>query len=116
LESLIEARKARKNRGVKNQMKSKLMVAAIIGAAVMFGAAGVASAAGASVSGDCDQTQDQTRLQLKDGSCNECICDQTQNQTRLQLKDGSCNECDCSGNEYSWNHDYNRNYNYSGST
>jgi uncharacterized protein (DUF2147 family) len=84
-----------KKRGVKNEMISKLMVAVMVGAAFMFGAAGVVSAAGANASGDCDQTQDQTRLQLKDGSC--------------------C-ECDSEGNDFSWNHYYNWNYNYSGST
>lgn len=68
------------------------MVAVMVGAAFMFGTAGVVSAAGANASGDCDQTQDQTRLQLKDGSCGGCEC-----------------------NDYNWNHDYNWNYNYSGS-
>lgn len=70
------------------------MVAVMVGAAVIFGAIGVVSVAGANASGDCVQTQDQTHLQLKDGSC--------------------C-ECDCDGNNYSWNHNYSWNYNYSGS-
>jgi hypothetical protein len=73
-------------------MISKLMVAVMVGAAVMFGAIGVVSVAGANASGDCIQTQDQTHLQLKDGSC-----------------------CECDGNNYSWNHNYSWNYNYSGS-
>ena len=69
-------------------MISKLMVAVMVGAAFMFGAAGVVSAAGANASGDCDQTH-------------------------LQLKDGSCS--DCQANDYSWNHNCDWNYNYGGS-
>jgi len=79
-------------------MISKLMVAVIVGAAFMFGTAGVVSAAGANASGDCDQTQDQTHLQLKDGSCGGC----------------ECTDYNWDYN-YNWNYDYNWNYNYSGS-
>ncbi len=73
-------------------MITKLMLAAMLSAAVMFGGAGVVAAAGSTANGDCDQSQDQTKLQLRDGSC-----------------DGSnCQELD-----HEWN--YNWNYNNSDS-
>ena len=64
----------------------------MVGAALMFGGVGVVAATGGNGAGDCDQTQDQTRLQLKDGSCNTEGCQ-----------------------NYSWDHNYDWEYDY-GST
>ncbi len=92
-------------------MMTKLMLALMVSASIMFGGAGVVAAAGSTASGDCDQTQDQTRLQLKDGSCNQVQTQtQTQDQTMLQLRDGSCAGSQCQQHLYEWSYYWNYNY------
>ncbi len=74
-------------------MMTNLALAVMVCASVMLGGAGVAAAANGVGSGDCDQTQDQTRLQQRDGTC-----------------DG----INCQDHFYNWNYDWN--YSYAGST
>lgn len=50
-------------------MIAKMWIAMALGAAIMVGGVATVAAVG-SMSGDCDQTQD--KLQLKDGSCEDC--------------------------------------------
>jgi hypothetical protein len=99
-------------------MMAKLMLAVMVSAAVMLGGVGAVAAAGSDASGTCDQTQDQTRLKLKDGSCDQIqnqtqlqlkdgTCDQTQDQIRLQLQDGSCDGSNCQDHLYDWNYNWN---------
>jgi len=84
-------------------MIGKTWIAMMVGAFVLFG--GLATVAAGTMNGDC--LQDQDKLQLKDGSCQDDLledaaatdgvngdCDQTQDmiQDKLQLKDGSCQD------------------------
>lgn len=71
-------------------MIAKMWIAVALGAAIMVGGVATVAAVG-SMSGDCDQTQD--KLQLKDGSCEDCpnlLDDEA---------DDTCDSC----NDYDWN-------------
>jgi len=70
------------------KMMAKMWIALAIGATMLVGGAATAVALG---SGDC--TQD--RIQLKDGSCDECPCD--------VLGDELAEDCDsCNDYLYDW--------------
>jgi hypothetical protein len=69
-------------------MIANVWIALTLCATLLVGGAATVSALGA-MSGDCDQVQD--KLQLKDGSCDEC--------PDLVLEDDVCDSC----NDYDWN-------------
>ena len=69
-------------------MIANVWIALALGAAVMVGGAAVVAAAG-SMNGDCDQIQD--KLQLKDGTGDNCQDD--------TLEDDACDSC----NDYDYN-------------
>jgi len=91
-------------RDEENMNKSKKVVGATLLVCIVLVSVGSVAAMTGTQNGGLfsagDMLQEQTKEQLKDGSCCECEPvanqqqDMLQEQTKSQLKDGSCCECD----------------------